>query len=109
MEALMSHRPRPSIKTFTTVCFVFASTIYVSGDDLQKNIPESESLLIAQSKDLRLDKHDLDGAEKILQQVLAKFPNYYKAHYNLGLVYQDKGNYDAAIQELEKARTIRER
>lgn len=92
---------------FVILCLGVSTNVF--GDEVQKSIPESAAQLVAQSKELRLKKHDLDGAEKILLEVLGKYPNYYKAHYNLGLVYQDKSNYDAAIQELEKARAIREK
>jgi tetratricopeptide (TPR) repeat protein len=97
------------IRVFLALTFIIALSSHAFGDDLQKDIPESAAVQVAQSKELRLTKRDLNMAEKILLEVIAKYPNYYKALYNLGLVYQDKGNYDAAIKALEKAREIREK
>lgn len=82
--------------------------VYVLPDELQRNIPDSEKALVTRSKELRLDKHDLAAAESVLKDVLKRYPNYYKAHYNLGLVYQEEGNYDSAVSELETAKSIRE-
>src|SRR5437899_9574775 len=90
------------------VLLVMAAATAVSGDELQRRIPESEAALITRSKELRLDKQDLNAAEVVVKDVVQRYPEYYKAHYNLGLVYQNKGDYDAAISELEKARMIRE-
>src|SRR5437870_936111 len=93
---------------FVILWLVVIPVANVVPDELQRSIPDSEKALIARSKELRLDKHDLAAAENLLKDLLKRYPNYYKAHYNLGLVYQEERNYDTAIKELEAAKSIRE-
>lgn len=93
----------------TLILFLFiAFATFAPADDFQKDIPEAATLSVARSKDFRSRKQ-LDVAEKTLREVLATYPDYYKARYELGLVYQDRSDYTAAIRELESARTIREK
>jgi Tfp pilus assembly protein PilF len=96
------------IRSFLISCLVIVSITLVLADELQRSIPDSEKALVTQAKESRLDQHDLAAAENVLKDVLKRYPNYYKAHYNLGLVYQEDGHYDSAISELETARSIRE-
>lgn len=102
----MNRRPLPApfVLTFAAL-LIFAKAGW--SDELQPAIPDSEKKLVTQAKALRLQEHD-DAAEKILEDVIARHGDYYKAHYNLGLVYQDQGDYDRAVAELDKARSIRE-
>ena len=44
----------------------------------------------------------LDAALKEFQQAVEKNPNYAEAHYNLGIVYSEKGMVEDAITAYKK-------
>ncbi len=48
----------------------------------------------------------LDAALKEFQQAVEKNPNYTEAHYNLGIVYSEKGMVEDAITEYKKTLEI---
>ena len=109
----MSHRCLPDNRATSSLVYLclgifLAMLSHGLSDELQPSIPDSENDLVARAKDLRLDKHDPAAAEKVLLGVVQRYPDYYKGHYNLGLVYQEKGDYERAIAELERAKSIRE-
>jgi Tfp pilus assembly protein PilF len=62
---------------------------------------------VDEAKEKQVNGSDLDQAESILSDVLKRQPNYYRALYNLGLVYQSKGENEKAIETLKQAEAIR--
>jgi tetratricopeptide (TPR) repeat protein len=50
---------------------------------------------------------DLYGAQSLLNDVLKRRSDYYRALYNLGLLYQIEGAYSKAIETLKRAEAIR--
>jgi tetratricopeptide (TPR) repeat protein len=57
---------------------------------------------------LRQDRNDLAGAAIALRQVLRIDPGRAEAHVNLGIVLQDSGRADDAMQEYGRAYRLRE-
>ena len=41
-----------------------------------------------------------DEAEKLLRQMVIDFPEYYDAHYSLGLLLAEKGDYRGSLESL---------
>ena len=60
------------------------------------------------AKEKQLAGVDLDQAESVLLEVLKTKPDYYRALYNLGLIYQSKGAISKAIDFLKRAETVRD-
>ena len=46
---------------------------------------------------------DYDGALAVLKEILADDPDLSEAHHQLGLVYGFTGEFDASLEELERA------
>lgn len=67
--------------------------------------PESVTQLQA-ARSLRRQQ-DYDRAIEAFEDLVRAEPDYYRAHYNLGLAYADSGEYEKAIEALEEALTIR--
>jgi len=95
------------INFFILVCnpfFVYPETV---NDSYQRDIPQSQVLLVNKSKTLIKDKKYLESIE-ILKNVLQVEPEYYRGLYYLGLAYFYNKQYDDSIHYLEQALTIRE-
>jgi tetratricopeptide (TPR) repeat protein len=50
---------------------------------------------------------DLGTIETLLKQAIAADPNFYEAHYQLGILYQDQVKYPEAIQEFNQTVKLR--
>ena len=50
----------------------------------------------------RLRRKDLDGAEAAFKKAIEVDPCWYDVHYNLGLVYRERGDMEAAQDEWVK-------
>lgn len=61
------------------------------------------------AKEKQVDGGDLKQAESILSDVLKQKPDYYRALYNLGQVYESEGDHDKAIKTLKEAEAVRNR
>jgi tetratricopeptide (TPR) repeat protein len=59
------------------------------------------------AKQKQIDRTDLKQAESLLTDVLKQKPDYYRALYNLGQLYDSEGDYEKAIQTLKKAEAVR--
>jgi tetratricopeptide (TPR) repeat protein len=59
------------------------------------------------AKQKQIDRTDLKQAESLLSDVLKQKPDYYRALYNLGLLYDSEGDYEKAIKTLKKAEAVR--
>jgi len=57
-------------------------------------------------EELAKDKPDLKKAEELLQKALATSPDFLEAQYNLGIVYERRGQFDKAIEAYKKAQTL---
>lgn len=77
-------------------------------DKYQANISKSAVTRLDQAVAVRRSG-DLDQARKLLQQLTAQYPDYYRALYNLGLVYADAGEPKRAVETLLKADGLRKR
>src|SRR5439155_970990 len=49
---------------------------------------------------------DVDRAISEYQTVLAKRPDFFQGHFNLGIAYQEKGESDKARESLDRAKTL---
>lgn len=77
-------------------------------DKYQANIAKSAVTRLDQAVAVRRSG-DLEQARKLLQQLTAQYPEYYRALYNLGLVYADAGEPKKAVETLLKADGLRKR
>jgi tetratricopeptide (TPR) repeat protein len=62
---------------------------------------------LAKKKQDGSDTRQKDEAESLLLDVLKRKPDYYRALYNLGLIYLDKNEADKAVDVLTKAKGVR--
>lgn len=77
---------------------------------LQKEIkPQSSPALIFVLGSLQLQAGDIDSALRNYQKALAEFPNYRRAHKNLGLIYHQQENFKKATEHFAKAIELGER
>jgi Tfp pilus assembly protein PilF len=77
-------------------------------DPFQPDIPAPLVAKVDDAKEKQANNKDLPAAEAELQDVLKQRPDYYRALFNLGLVYQAQGKSDQALQTLEKAKGLRD-
>src|SRR5439155_18105183 len=64
---------------------------------------------LAKKKQNGSDPGQKDEAESLLLDVLKHKPDYYRALYNLGLIYLDKNEADKAVEVLTKAKGVRDK
>jgi tetratricopeptide (TPR) repeat protein len=50
---------------------------------------------------------DMDVIETLLKKAIAASPDFYEAHFQLGILYQDQQKYPEAIREFEQTLTLR--
>ncbi len=75
------------IKRVRTIALLWIFTVIpVHAQDVEKGIAMAE-------------KGDLEGAEKILKEVLRSNPNPARAHYELGRIYEKLGDPMQAVAE----------
>ncbi len=79
-----------------------------AADPFQPDIPAPLVAKVEDAKRKQADGRDLPAAEAELQAVIKERPDYYRALFNLGLVYQAQGKNDQALQTLEKAKNLRD-
>jgi Tfp pilus assembly protein PilF len=91
------------------LCFLACGrTSTAQSDRFQPDTPPSLVAKVDQAKQKQLDGHDLDKAAAELLEVLAQKPNYYRALFNLGLIYQSQGKTEEALQKLTQAKLVRD-
>src|SRR6266516_1627944 len=78
------------------------------GDTYQPEIPQNLVKIVDSAKALREQKRP-DEAIGLLKKVIKESPEYYRAHYNLGLAYSDIKDYKNSIQSFKNALSIKER
>ncbi|MHC1705691.1 MAG: caspase family protein [Tenuifilaceae bacterium] len=69
---------------------------------IRKNFPSDVDLL-RQEVDFYLRSGNLDMAQSQIEQMIAISPNDAKLHYNLGLIFYYRNNYEKSIEECHKA------
>lgn len=79
---------------FSITLLLFAVTGCVSNFDIQKLNNKAGKLMSA---------GDVDGAIARLESINDLNPNFPQTNYNLGIAYYKKGNYEKAINFLDKA------
>ena len=84
------------------------SPVVAAERDTYQNIDPALVAKVNIARDKQQTGQDLDGAEAILTDVLRQKSDYYRALYNLGLIYQAKNELPKAIETLEKAKAIRD-
>lgn len=72
-------------------------------DPFQRGIPESQVQRLDAARRL-----ETSAAIESMTELLRENPDYYRAHYNLGLAYLNSGKPKDALPHLEKARSLRE-
>lgn len=112
----------------TRICMIFGlSAVFLlgactgsgkKGDDTNAKIKENQKdevvealgikrealdLFDAATADLGKVPPDLSGAEEKLEKALATSPDFLEAQYNLGVVYENRGKYEEAIEAYRKA------
>lgn len=74
-------------------------------DALQPSIKGEPVRVYEEAHELRVSG-DLTAAETLLTKAVRRWPNYYRAQYELGLVLSQLGKYDDAIARLKVAQDI---
>jgi Flp pilus assembly protein TadD len=76
-------------------------------DAFQKNIPAADVKVMQDARALRL-KGRYDPAIKVLQELVVRQPDYFNAHYELGLALSSRAESTAdGLPELEKAAALK--
>jgi Tfp pilus assembly protein PilF len=99
------------VKSFAVFIICFGccrSVLAQTPDPFQPDIPAPLVARVDAAKEKQAAGKDLDAAEAELKAVLQERPDYYRAFYNLGLIYQTQGKTDQALQMLEKAKKLRD-
>lgn len=99
----------PLIRKLTMAVLIGCAGISEAAPDkYQPAVPESAVATLASAKARYSQTKGASDAIATLSALTQAQPNYYAAHYNLGLVLADEGRYDEAIASLVRARQIRE-
>src|SRR5437763_13005659 len=102
------------LKTVQYVAAVTAAGIFTAAsargdaDKYQPDIPQALVTEVNEAREL-YEKRDLETAERLLRDVISKNDDYYRAHYNLGLILQAEGKPDDAVTELKKALALQQK
>jgi tetratricopeptide (TPR) repeat protein len=90
----------------TMLTIVFLNTIFLAPtfaqDLFQSNIGHSCVVRFKNAQNLRKKGH-ADQSIGLLKGLVAEYPDYFLAWYNLGLAYTDKGDYVKGAAALDKA------
>jgi Tfp pilus assembly protein PilF len=82
-------------------------------DEFGQNVPADFEDRINEAKLYRLpssgDRQDPAKAIEIMKDLLKIEPEYYRAHYNLGLAYSELPDYENSKKSFDKALEIREK
>jgi len=89
-----------------TISACVLQTLGGPADRYQSNIPSDLVAAVDDAKQKQINGTDLDQAAIELQQVLNRHPDYYRALFNLGLIYQTEGKIDESLQYLLKAKKV---
>lgn len=92
-----------------TACGVLAcpGELAQAADPYQSAISEEQSVRLKSARTLRSSR-ELPQAQSVLRELIQEKPDYYLAHYNLGMTYLEQARYDEGIRQLEQATAIRE-
>jgi Tfp pilus assembly protein PilF len=94
---------------FCLICTAFSGSLLAQRPDpFQPDIAPDLVGKVDDAKQKQVSGEDLQKAETELQGVLAQRPDYYRALFNLGLIYQSQGKTDQALQMLNKAKNVRD-
>lgn len=98
-----------SSRVIFLICVGLDGSLFAqSPDPFQHDIPAPLVAKVDDAKEKQVDSKDLSAAEVELQDVLKQRPDYYRALFNLGLIYQAQGKADQAVETLEKAKSLRD-
>lgn len=100
--------PTEALGWVVAAVMVCSSAAVPAQDRYQPNIERSAVARLDQAVAVRRSG-DLDNARKQLEQLTQQYPEYYRAVYNLGLVYADAGEPKKAVDTLLKADGLRKR
>lgn len=72
--------------------------------------PLEQKVLDARNKRLpyRKEVYDPKSSVRLLEEVVVENPEYYRAHFNLGLAYHELGEYEKSTEAFDRALEIRE-
>jgi Tfp pilus assembly protein PilF len=105
----MKVRVRNLVVLAVVGCALLSSfNVKAASDSFQPQMPVDLVAKVNDAKEKQVNGRDLDLAAAELRDVLTKQPNYYRALFNLGLIYQSQGKADEALQTLLKAKQIRD-
>ncbi|WP_136658950.1 tetratricopeptide repeat protein [Nitratireductor sp. XY-223] len=82
-----------------------------AADKFGQNVPAHLEKKVLQARLMRLpyqkDRYDPKKSAKLLEEVVAAKPDYYRAYFNLGLTYHELGDYEKSTVAFDKALRIR--
>ena len=92
--------------------FLMNSGALAAPDKFGQNVPKALERQVLQARLMRLpyqkDKYDPEKSEQILLMVIKRKPDYYRAHFNLGLTYHELGEYEKSTKAFDAALRIRD-
>ena len=92
--------------------FLTGSPAFAEPDKFGQEVPKALERQVLQARLMRLpyqkDKYDPENSERILLRVIERKPDYYRAHFNLGLTYHELGDYEKAVEAFDAAMRIRD-
>ena len=82
-----------------------------AADKFGQDVPNRLEEMVLQARLMRLpyqkDVYDPKRSAQILEEVIAAKPDYYRAHFNLGLTYHELGDYEKSTVAFDNALRIR--
>ncbi|HEV8239011.1 MAG TPA: tetratricopeptide repeat protein [Thermoanaerobaculia bacterium] len=94
--------------TITAAAWLVGGASHAVGDAFQPQIP-APIVADVDAARAKLQQGTLDEAISILDKAVAAQPNFFRAHYNLGLAKLRKGDVDDGIRSLTQALQLREK
>lgn len=116
-HAMQAHPPHPAVQQLLAVIALqrgdAAGATEFTSASLALRPDHAPTLRVAadawfQLSMARHEQGDLEGEEQALRQVLRAAPERVEAEVNLGIVLQDRGNIEAAMQAYGRAYRLRE-
>lgn len=98
-------------RAFALMLALLAFGPATAADKFGQDVPNRLEEMVLQARLMRLpyqkDVYDPKRSAQILEEVIAAKPDYYRAHFNLGLTYHELGDYEKSTVAFDNALRIR--
>jgi len=99
-------KPVSMLKSIFLLVSLPALALGQAADRFQSDVPPELVQKVDAAKEKQVSGVDLPSAEKTLLEVLKARPDYYRAQFNLGLIYQAEGRGEDAVKTLAAAKQL---